>query len=81
MVTRLGDQLIYDNLKMGFAKNESDPEAIYIVMTDQDNEEVHLFPIAVTKFDQWVNLGKQTVAGKKVEIASPMDMPRGPAGV
>lgn len=81
MVTRLGEgQFMYDNLNMGFAKNENDPDSIIVVMTDKDNEEVHLFPVALSKFEQWVNLGRQTAAGQQIEVAGAGDMPRPPQG-
>ena len=79
MVTELGDQRIYDNLKLGAAKNEADPDSIYLVFTDVDNEVIHMIPIALSKVEQYFNLVRQTAAGQKVEIAT--QMPRGPEGV
>lgn len=76
MVTRIGDNIIYDNFKMGAAKNETDSDSIYLVFTDTDNEELHMFPVSISKIEQYFNLVRQTVAGQKVEIAT--EMPRGP---
>lgn len=75
MVTRAGEQLFYENVKLGWAKNEEDSTTIMLAVTDVDNEEVHLFPISVERFEQFISLGRQTVAGKKIEVAT--QMPQG----
>jgi hypothetical protein len=77
MVTRVGDRLVYDNIKMGAAKNEAEPEEIYLIFTDKDNEEMHMVPVSISKLEQYFNLVRQTAAGQKIEIASASDLPRG----
>lgn len=76
MVTKQGNLLIYDNLKLGWTKMEGD-ERIYAAFTDTDNEETHLFGLEPNKFEQFVNLGRQTLAEQKIEIATQMP-PGGP---
>lgn len=70
MVTRMGDQLLYENLRLGVTKEEGDNERIFLAFTDTDNEETHLFPINLNKVEQYVNLIRQTAAGQKIEIAT-----------
>jgi hypothetical protein len=72
----MGDQIVYDNFKMGAANNEGDPDTIYMVFTDEDNEKIHMFPIALTKVEQYFNLVRQTASGQKIEVAT--KMPQGP---
>lgn len=72
MVTRTdgGKTIYYDNVGMGWAKNPTDDSSIYIVFTDKDNEEVHLVPVATEKVEQFFALGRQTIAGQKIEVVS-----------
>lgn len=77
MVTRVGDHIILDNLKLGASPNEADPTTVYMGFTDVDNEETYLVPIAITKIDQYFQLVKQTAARVEVEIVPASQMPRG----
>lgn len=77
MKTVIGEQIIYDHFSMGCANNEEDDSQIYLVFTDKDNEEVHMFAIALDKVDQYCALVKQTAAGQKIEIVPASAMPHG----
>jgi hypothetical protein len=81
MVTRQGDEDVtmfyYDEIALGWAKDPQDDSRMYFVCTDGDNKEVHLIPIALDKFDQFVKLGQQTMAGLKIQIAGAHEMPKG----
>ena len=70
MVTRIGSQFVYEDVRMGAAANQNDPhgETIYLTFSDVDNEEVHLFPIAISKLEQYFNLIRQTSTRTKIEI-------------
>lgn len=79
MVSRIGGgQVLYDNMKYGWAINpdEDDDGRILMVCTDTDNEEVHLFPMPVKMMDQFFQMGKQTSAKIKIEVAGANEMPR-----
>lgn len=77
MVTKIGDQILLDNLKLGAINNPDDPETVYMAFTDVDNEETYTVPIAVNKLDQYFTLLKQTAAGQRIEVAGADQMPRG----
>lgn len=77
MKTIIGEQIIYDNFGMGAAKNEEDEETIYLAFTDKDNEEVHMFKVAISNLEQYFTLVKQTAAGQKIEVVGADRMPRG----
>lgn len=72
MVTQIGDQLVYDNLKMGVSKQEGEDDRIYLAFTDADNEKTHLFPVGINKVNDYIQLIQATAAGQKIEIATEM---------
>jgi hypothetical protein len=76
MVTRLGEQFIYNNCRLGAAKDEEDDTQIYISVADPDNQEIHLIPLKIDNVEQYCQLIKQTAMGQKVEIVSADRMPR-----
>lgn len=80
MVTRVGDHIILDNIKMGASPNEAEPETVYMGFTDVDNEETYLIPISISKIDQYFQLVKQTAARVSIEVAGADQMPKGPQG-
>lgn len=80
MVTRLGDHIIYDNLKMGATIMEGEDDKVYLAFTDVDNDETHFFPVALTKVEQYLNLVRQTAMKQKVEIVGADQMPPPPQG-
>lgn len=77
MVTRQGSMFIYANARAGAAKDEEHDGQIYITFTDPDNEEIHLFPMPISKIEQYANLLKQTASGQKIEIVGADRGPRG----
>jgi len=72
VVTRTdqGKTIYYDNVGMGWAKNPNEDDSVYLVFTDKDNEEVHLVPVAISKLEQFFQLGRQTIAGQKIEVVT-----------
>ena len=78
MVTRIADRRLYDNIKFGWAQDPEDPERMMLVATDMDNEEMHLFPMQLSKATQLCQLGIQTAAGQKIDVVGANEMPRGP---
>jgi NTP pyrophosphatase (non-canonical NTP hydrolase) len=52
MVTRIGNQLYYQNFKVGAAKHPNDDQSMYLVFTDTDNEEVHMFEMALDRLQR-----------------------------
>lgn len=77
MKTIIGEQIVYDNFTMGAVKNPEDNEQVYIVFTDKDNEQVHMFTVAIDKLEQFFQLIRQTAAGQKIEVVGADRMPRG----
>jgi hypothetical protein len=69
MVTRLGEQLIYDNLGMGAAIDEETEGQGYLIFQDKDNEEVHMMKISLDKWEQYKRLVDQTFNKVSVEVA------------
>lgn len=76
MYTKMGDQIVYENMRLGVTKEEGEEDRVFLAFTDEDNEETHLFPLAISKVEDYIGLVRQAVAGKKIEIATPGDMPR-----
>jgi hypothetical protein len=76
MVTKIGEQRIYNNCRLGAAKDEEDDTQIYISVADPDNQEIHLVPLKIDNVEQYCQLIKQTAMGQKVEIVSADRMPR-----
>jgi hypothetical protein len=76
MVTRIGDQRVYHNFAIGAAKHPEDDEAMYLVFTDKDNEEVHMFEMSLRELDGYVDLIKKTKHAHKLHIADASEMPR-----
>lgn len=74
MITKIGEQLVYENLKMGVSREEGEDDRIFLAFTDVDNEETHLFPVALSKVEDYIGLIRQAAAGKKIEIAT--EIPR-----
>lgn len=72
MLTKIGDQNVYDNLKMGVSRQEGDNDQIYLAFTDVDNEETHLFPVKLTKVNDYIQLIQKAAANQKIEIATEM---------
>lgn len=76
MVTRVGDRIILDNLRLGAARSDEDPDIVYMVFTDVDNEEMYLVPIATAKVDDYFQVVKKAALASQIEIAGENDMPR-----
>lgn len=70
MYTKIGEQIFYEDVSLGAAKNSNDPrgETIYLTFSDGDNNEIHLVPIALDRLEQYFNLVRQTAAGQQIEI-------------
>lgn len=76
MVTRLGDQFIYNNVQWGVSLEDTPPGEFYLAVMDTDNQEVHLFPL---NQEQWTKLKTETdqkLAASKLVVAGPEEMPR-----
>lgn len=78
MFTKIGEQIFYEDVTPGAAKNTNDPrgETIYLSFADGDNQEIHLFPMPVNKIEQYFNLVRQTAAGQQIEIPGGNSGPR-----
>lgn len=77
MKTTLGQQLIYHNFSLGAAKHPENDESMYIVFTDRDNEETHMFEVSYDGLDEYMKLLQETKYSHKLHIASADEMPRG----
>lgn len=78
MVTKIGNQLVYQNFKVGAAKHPNDDRAMYLVFTDTDNEQVHMFEMSLDRLDEYNQLLLQTKHAHKLHVASANEMPKGP---
>jgi hypothetical protein len=72
MVTRLGDMILLDNVKLGVSKDETDESRVYLGFTDTDNAETYLVPIAKSKIESYFQLIKQEITKMGIEITSEM---------
>lgn len=77
MVTRIGNQLVYQNFKVGAAKHPEDDQSMYLVFTDVDNEEVHMFDIKLSSLDGYIEVLRKTQTTHKLHVASADEMPKG----
>jgi hypothetical protein len=77
MVTRLGDMIILDNLKLGVSKDETDDSRVYLGFTDIDNQRTYLIPIKKMRVDEYFQLVKSEIAKMDISIAGANDMPGG----
>jgi hypothetical protein len=82
MVTRIANKRFYDNVSMGCAKpDEAGAEAvadgtIFLTFHDNDNDEVHLVPVAEANMEQYIRLIRQTIAGQKIVVPGPGEIPK-----
>jgi hypothetical protein len=76
MVTRIADQRIYQNFAIGAAKHPNDDRSMYLVFTDKDNEEVHMFDLDLDRLDEYIDLLNQTKHAHKLHVASANEMPK-----
>lgn len=77
MVTRMGTQLVYQNFSVGAAKHPQDDQSMYLVFTDRDNEEVHMFDLSLERLDEYIELLTKTKHSHKLHVATADEMPRG----
>lgn len=78
MVTRMGQELYYENFVAGFGKHPDHEDLMVLGITDNDNEEIHLFPMTPQRFEQLFQLGRQTSAGIKIMAGVPDISPEAP---
>lgn len=76
MVTRDGPELYYEGFKAGWGKHPDHPDMIVLGITDESNEEIHLFPMTIQRFEQLVAMGHQTAAGIKIMAGVPESIPQ-----
>lgn len=77
MYMRAGEQVIYDNFRVGCVTHPEDDTSIYLVFTDVDNEEVHMFEMKIAQIEQYFNLVRQTANKQKIEVVPASAMPHG----
>lgn len=76
MFTRMGEQIVYHNFAVGCAKHPEDDESMYLVFTDNDNEETHMFSMKYSEIDVYIQTLKDTRHAHKLHIAGAHEMPR-----
>lgn len=76
MVTRMGNQLVYHNFALGTAKHPQDDRAMYIVFTDKDNEETHMFEIDLDDVDGYLDMVRRSKHTHSLHIAGANEMPK-----
>jgi hypothetical protein len=75
VVTRTGQEFYYENFKAGWGKHPEHPDLVVLGVTDIDNEEIHLFPMTIQRFEQLAAMGHQTAAGIKIMAGVPSQLP------
>ena len=76
MYTVMGDQIVYENIRLGCTKEEGDEEQVFLAFTDVDNEKTHLVPLAVNKANDYIQLIQKVTAGAQIIQATAGDMPK-----
>lgn len=80
MKTIVGDKTIYDNFLIGSAEHPANPGSTYVVFTDKDNEETHMFGLDEGQLDGFIEMLQSTRGKKSIIIAGADAMPKGPNG-
>lgn len=81
MKTYVGDKVIYDNFLMGTAEHPANPGSTYVVFTDKDNEETHMFGLDESQLEGFVEMLNTARGKKNIIIAGANQMPGGPNGL
>lgn len=77
MVTRIGMQHVYHNFSVGTAAHPDDEGSMYIVFTDKDNEEAHMFEMKLAAVEEYVAFIQRAKATHSIRLAGANEMPHG----